>query len=248
MLGWFRARCPVEPAAKQWLEERMLWLAEEYGTDYFRSVQVVLPLDEFFPDPYSGSVRDVRCLLRRVCEYMDVDPKSVRLELYENRDPTVSADGLQRGAAGVYQQDRGKHVVGLDAANLGDPMGLVGTMAHELAHAHLLGDERISPEAEDMEPLTDLLTVFLGMGLFTANSVIREKYWQDGHSAGWQMKRQGYLTMPMYGYAHALFAWARREEQPVWARYLRGDVRDPFQQGLRFLKETGDSAFHPDRL
>jgi hypothetical protein len=114
-----------------------------------------------------------------------------------------------------------------------------------LAHVHLLGHGRITDEAEDHEPLTDLLTVFLGMGVFTANSVIREKYWHAGQWSGWSMGRRGYLSMPMYGYAFALFARARGEDGSAWARELRLDVRSAFEQALRFVSEVGNAARAP---
>jgi len=52
-------------------------------------------------------------------------------------------------------------------------MGLIGTTAHEVAHVLLLADGRISREEPDMEPFTDLLTVYLGLGIFTANTAFR---------------------------------------------------------------------------
>jgi hypothetical protein len=89
--------------------------------------------------------------------------------------------------------------------------------------------------------VTDLATVFLGMGVFTANATIRESYWTDGHFSGWSIGRQGYMTQRMYGHALALFALARKEEKPSWASHLRPDVADAFAKGLRFLQETPGS-------
>ena len=65
-----------------------------------------------------------------------------------------------------------------------------------LGHVHLLGHGRIDDEAEDHEPLTDLLTVLFGMGVFTANAVIREHHWDAGPVSGWSINRRGYLGMP----------------------------------------------------
>jgi hypothetical protein len=110
-------------------------------------------------------------------------------------------------------------------------------MAHELGHVHLLGHGRLTPDAEDHEPLTDLLTVFLGLGVFTANAVIREQYWDAGGWAGWKMGRRGYLGMPVYGYALALFARTRGEDGSAWSGELRPDVRSAFRQAGRFLAE-----------
>ncbi len=33
MLGWLFGGCPVDPAAKEWIEERLLWLRDEFGAD-----------------------------------------------------------------------------------------------------------------------------------------------------------------------------------------------------------------------
>ncbi len=100
-------------------------------------------------------------------------------------------------------------------------MSLVATIAHELGHVHLLGDGRISADEEDHEPLTDLLTVFLGVGIFPANSVIRDVNWHSGNMEGWSISRQGYLTAPMFAYALALFAYIRGEYKASWSKHLR---------------------------
>jgi hypothetical protein len=96
---------------------------------------------------------------------------------------------------------------------------------------------------ERKQPLTDLLTVFLGMGIFTANATIRDRTWTYGQMTGWSIGRQGYMSQRMYGYALALFALARGEEKPAWAGHLRLDVRSAFNKGLRYVRETGDTQF-----
>jgi len=40
--------------------------------------------------------------------------------------------------AGLYEEGERKFIVRLNKAELDDPMGLVGTIAHELAHVRLL--------------------------------------------------------------------------------------------------------------
>jgi hypothetical protein len=240
MFGWLRSRveCPVDPPIMEWIERRMLWLTEQFGWDRLCSVPVILPEPEYFPDPFHGTPEDARRLLDRVCGYMGVDPDAVELHFYQDRNPVQGTHG-QLGSAGLYEGAQGRHRVGIEVANLNDPLAMVGTMAHELSHVLLLGQGRISPEEEDHERLTDLLTVFLGMGVFTANSVIREHYWHAGEIYGWRIERRGYLTMPMYGYALALFARARGEERPSWVKYLRRDVRSAFKKAVRFFEEGG---------
>ena len=64
------------------------------------------------------------------------------------------------------------------------PFSIVATCAHELAHVVLLGQGRISLDAEDHEQLADLLPVFFGLGVFSANAVIRERNWVARSGAG----------------------------------------------------------------
>jgi hypothetical protein len=52
--------------------------------------------------------------------------------------------------------------------------------------------------------------------------------------------------MPMYGYALALFARERGEESPAWAKLLRPDVRQAFEQGCRFLASDEGDRPGPD--
>jgi hypothetical protein len=94
---------------------------------------------------------------------------------------------------------------------------------------------RIAGDAEDHEPLTDLLTVFLGLGVITANGNVREINWTLGNYSGWRISKRGYLDMRIYGYALARFAQDRREDIRRLSRELRLDVRTSFKQAIRFL-------------
>lgn len=245
MLSWFRPKCPVSADAKLWIERRMAWLVEQFGWKRMLDAPVVVPSGEFFPDEYDGSSRALRAMLDRLCDYMGVDCTRVGLDFYH--DPQGAAShldlgGSASGTAGMVEQTADEPTIWLETSRLADPLRAAATFAHELGHQRLLGEQRISPEEDDHEPLSDLVTVFLGAGLLTANSVIRAV---SGHGGGWEwwsVSRQGYLTAPMFGYALALFAWLRGEQRPPWARLLRPDVRSPFRKSLAYLNKTGDST------
>src|SRR5262245_48660067 len=98
-----------------------------------------------------------------------------------------------------------------------------------------LGQSRVRADENDHEPLTDLTTVFFGLGIFTANSTIRDRGWSSGLWTGWSTARLGYLNQRMFAYALARFAFERNELEPAWLRHVRPDVRAPLKQGLRFL-------------
>ena len=251
MLDWlFRPSCPCDAAAKGWAEERLQWLAEEFDDHAFNGRRLVLPTPEFFPDPYDGSKSAARGLLDRVCGYMDVVPALVRLKFAsdEGKLGLVNEGGYGVGyAAGTYEEGYRTFTVTIDTSMLPDPMGLVGTLAHELAHVRLLGESRIMSDEYDNELLTDLTAVHFGLGIFLANQpahfVPRAVCWP-----GSTLLKPEYMTPPLYGWALAHLAWFRGEERPKWMRYLNGGARANLAQGLRYLRATGDSAYKPARL
>lgn len=251
MLGWlFPPSCPCDPAAKEWIEERLEWLAEEFDDHAFNGRRVVLPTPEFFPDPYDGSKFAARALLNRVCEYMDVVPALVRLKFKSEGGKLsfVNEDGHDVGfAAGTYSDSYRKHVVEIDESILPEPSAVVGVIAHELGHAKLLGEGRIMSEEYDNELLTDLTTVHFGLGVFTANRPAHV-YPTEARWPGTTLFRPEYMTPPMYGWALAHLAWFRGEEKPAWAKHLKFHARADFNQGVRYLFKTCDTAYKPIRL
>ena len=64
MLDWlFPPSCPCDPSAKEWVEERLQWLAEEFDDSAFSGRRIVLPTQDFFLSRYNGSEEAVRELL-----------------------------------------------------------------------------------------------------------------------------------------------------------------------------------------
>ena len=172
MFDWlFRPSCPCDAVAKAWVEDRLAWLADEFPESAFAGRPLVLPTPEHFPDPWYRDRRSVRRMLDRVCGYMDVDPDRVDLELknelHRHLD-LVDGDGqaLAGGAAGTYSEGTFRSLIRIDVEELADPMNVVGTLAHELAHVRLLGEGRLHGEEFDNELLTDLTVVHFGLGVF----------------------------------------------------------------------------------
>ena len=94
-----------------------------------------------------------------------------------------------------------------------------------------------------MEALTDLTTIFLGLGIFTSNTLLRRHGWTEGNVEGWRVQRKGYISPEMAGWALALFAWARGEVHPHWERHLATDPKTYLKMGLRYLAQTADTTF-----
>jgi hypothetical protein len=252
MFGWFRPVCPCDAAAKPWLEERLGWLTRQFGLHVLLEAPVILPTEEFFPDPWDGTPKAARRMFRRVCEYMGVDTDAVELRFFDDPTPqSVHALDPSRGfAAGTWsaaEQPWQPGVVRIEKGGLTRPADLVGIMAHELSHQRLLGEGRAERDAFDNELLTDLTAVFHGFGVFLANNP-RKSTGKLSHWPGTKLYRPEYLSEPMLGYALAHIAWHRDEASPAWVKALRWAPRAVFKQGLGFLNQTADSSFKPVRL
>ena len=246
-------KLPVTEDDRLWVDEGFKRLEKLLGRRRMLEAQVVLPTAEDFPDPYDKTPAAAEKLLRRVCAYMKVDRQSIDFEVFGDEIdelkrilPEWHSSGGSR-AAGLYTHDAGGDaedrahsgmMVSIRSTQLKDPLALVATIAHELGHVLLLGGHLIDRKTPDHEPLTDLLTVFLGMGIFTANSAARFKQFQDERRQGWSMNRLGYLPEEVFGYALAKFALERGEEKPDWPKHLSTNVRAYFKRSLSWLTKN----------
>lgn len=220
------------------------WLIDELGSGIVQQSQAVLPTEEFFPDQFDGSEASVRHFINRVCEYMDVDPDSLFVRFEYSEDDMIhplASSGERRGhVLGTYRPRRdGKSTITLDLNKAHSPQSLIATVAHELGHVILLGEDRLDPDYEDHEYLTDLLTVFYGMGIFNANSALVFEQWTNQQYQGWQISSSGYMTEEMYGYSLGLFAAIRGETKPEWSRYLNTNVKSYLKTSLKFIERNG---------
>ncbi|MEO7717294.1 MAG: hypothetical protein ABIY70_13925 [Capsulimonas sp.] len=239
----FTPKLPITPEERRWADSMFDEFSRMFGESFLKNVSPVTPTPEFFPFDWDGSEESAEITLRRVCELMCVDRSRITLEFFEDKDELAEAlskeishfDQQRTGAGGYYRPtgDDGAAVVALERRKLRDPITLIATIAHELGHVILLGDGRITRDVEYMEPMTDLLTVYFGLGVFNANSAA--KFQQ--HSHGWSMQRLGYLSEPQFGYALALFAFRRGEVKPAWAKHLNINISAYFRQSLKYLQK-----------
>lgn len=235
MLDWFRSRPtpPVDTWFKAWTETRMLWLADQLGADRILKARVLRPAAEDFRGIDWRTDDGVRRLMGTLCGVIGIGPDEVELEILEDR--RVVGDSDQHGAL-----DAGRTIVRISRSRLTEFQGLVATLAHELAHAKLVGQGLLTAEADDHRIVADLATVFLGLGIFPANAALCELATQLGHR---EVRQHGYLPTHVLGYALALFAHARGEDVPEWGEDLRLDAAEPLRAGLKYLEKTGDTLF-----
>src|ERR1700756_3004304 len=179
MFGLSKPKLPITDEQRLWVDSSFLRLSNLLGARRMLDARVMLPTSEHFPDPYDRSEQALRTMFRRVAEQMQVDPASVDLQLFADsgvatRSLIPYSSGDTKGAGGFYCHDpTSRAQIAINDAQLKDPLSLVATIAHELGHVILLRPELVDRNAEDMEAMNDLLTVFLGFGVFNANAAFQ---------------------------------------------------------------------------
>ena len=239
MLG-FSPKLPVNQEERLWVDDGFARLEAMLGRTRLLEAKVVLPDAKHFPDAFDGNEASVEMLVHRICEYMQVDRTRIKLEIFPDEAEELRENSLwsiqTNRPAGIYfghesvMEEDGRVVIALKSSVLKDPTMLVATIAHELGHLILIGDGHLDRSTPDHEPMTDLLTVFLGLGIFSANSAARFQHHDHGggwHS--WSMRRLGYLPQGVYGYALAKFAAERGEIKPEWTQHLSNERPCIFQ-------------------
>jgi len=239
----FRPKLPITEDERLWVDEGFRRLSRLLGWSQMHNAPVVLPNDEYFPDPYDPTEAGLEALFRRVCTYVQVPRTNVELSVIpdssELTEMLPAYSYKTDGPAGLHfgsRSDDEKPLIAVRRSLLKDPLVAVATLAHELGHVVLLGGNHIQRDDEDMEPMTDLVTVYLGLGIFTANAARRFQQFQDDRRQGWSMNRLGYLPEPVFAYALARFAQLRAEERPDWAAHLNTNLKTWFKDSAAWLQ------------
>ncbi len=254
MFGLFSKKnnneCPIDPEMRLWMENSFMWLATQFGHDNISKKPMLLPTPEHFPIRYDGSKESLTKTAEIIARQMEIDISEVNLDIYEQNIQEFSGDfghriwtevdkdSEEKLAAGLYfdKNDQGRYDIFIEKKNLYDGENLVATLAHEFSHIKILGEKRL--EFND-EQLTDLTPVIFGFGIFNANSSFKEHKSFDsyGHNS------IGYLKQREWGYALALYAFFRQEENPDWLKFLTPNIKSDYKRSMDFILANTDKVF-----
>jgi hypothetical protein len=244
VFGLLKPKVPLDDDQLDWADRSFRRLGTLLGARRLLDATVILPTEEHFPDPYDQSEDALRRMVDRVAAAMKVDPGQIDVELFHSEYdvsrtlvPFFSGEGSSAGGLYFHTPEE-RQSIAINAAELKDPMALVAVIAHEIGHVILLRPGRVKRDESDMEPLNDLLTIFLGFGVFTANAAFRFSQYTTNESQGWSTRRLGYLSEPMLGYSLARFAYERREEKPDWASLVKSNITPYMKRSLAWLSQT----------
>jgi hypothetical protein len=218
--------------SRRWIRTSMDWMIAEFGRDVLLR-PIVLPTD-VIPDGYDGSEAAATAVCNCVDERMGLRPGQCALsfELNGVRRPVNRL--VVREGSGRWIRGEAQNEIMLSPALAADPVALIAIYAHEAGHELLLGGGRINlARRPDHEPLTDLVTVFFGLGIFTANAAYERRPRPNGR--GKQPLARGYLREAALSEALAHYAKLRGERHPEWDRYLDPPVRRGMRNQLAVL-------------
>jgi len=230
-MGLFGPSLPIARDEFEWLLACFAWLDQslkERVTQGGFAPQLMLPNDPALMSASSASdlflaVKNAAGLGRWECRLEQGEPRRKALV-------TDLATGpfSEKSALGTFSIEGNTPVIRYDPTLLRNPDALVATFAHELSHLliHTLG---LPPGGEALEEhATDCAAVYLGFGVFLANSARNFSQFTDGAMHGWQSEASGYLSENALVTALAIFE-ARFEgrdgAEPALKDYLRASYR-----------------------
>lgn len=233
---------PITANDKKWIEQSFGQLLDMFGEGFVRSLPTITPEKKYFDRDFKGTEADVEYLLTRVTEIMHIDAWEIQLMFYSNR-PTKFTEGIvatpQENLKGGWKSSSGEYIdkglglkeIWIELGLMNDPVGLISTLSHELAHYKLLGEYRM---LENDELLTDLTAVLFGFGIFKGNSYFKFNQWTTNSHQGWQMKKSGYLPEQVIAYAMAWLADYRNEDIS-WKKYFNKTMLKYFDRCHKYL-------------
>ena len=239
---------PLDKELRTFFEQNLLFLRDSFPYYDLKNSAVLVPKFQQFPIKWNGDEETAQNVLKILCNHMQIDISMIELRYFrvqgltlgDESDYIVVDSGPEGPPAGMFEQKaENSYLISISSEILAKPDYLIATMSHELCHLKLLGDLKL--EVND-EMLTDLCTVFFGIGVFNANTAFN--FTKDSEFWGWSTL--GYLMLEEWAYALALVAFMRDEDNPEWAKYLNAHIKSDFDKSLKYLRDFQDEIFTVD--
>jgi hypothetical protein len=229
---------------RDWLLAELAGLVEARGADTLLRTRLLLPVAADFPERFTPDAAGVRTIARRLLDHVGLGRLRPRVTTFtEARPPELGAPSRHEGTAAWFAGIHGDTCeLGVDEARLGDAAGLVGALAHEVAHAYRRHHRLEVDDPATEECLTDLTTVYLGLGVLTTAVSHRfsaeQAHERGGVTVRTSHSRLGYLGVQAMAFALAAQLVARAAsagERRAIAKAMGGVPGDCLRAGLASL-------------
>ncbi|PCJ66298.1 MAG: hypothetical protein COA58_05855 [Bacteroidetes bacterium] len=245
MAFWNRkSKSPITQEDELWIKEELQWIKNEIGEEEYFSLRTISPSDKIFDYKFDHSENDAKFLILEICKIYSLNPSNIKLKFFSETpqnfsegytmDPSDKMDKSWNSTLGTYSEQGKKINISLELELLNSTTGLIATIAHEIAHYKLLGEDRI---VENDEYLTDLLCIVYGFGIFQANSKFSFGQWTGSSHQGWSMQTQGYLPDQIISFVLAKLKIERGEEDS-WHKFLNQTSSKYYQKSINYLTDN----------
>lgn len=239
MFGFGRPRFPIDDDEAEWLVACFAWASGEFGgVENLPNRMVILPDETFYPPSRkTGHDRAVELFdqTKRHAGMSDW-PCDLRAGAADRERSIVEGHALRHHASqplGTFAYQEGRYIITYNPTSLAHPQTLVATLAHELAHYLIHTAQRRAPGGKALaEHATDLGAVFLGFGVFMANSAKTFRQFQSAGEQGWEMRGAGYLSENALVTALAIYVRLARADPAPVTRELKSYLRGVFRKAL----------------
>lgn len=242
MFGWFNAKphCAVPEKTRELLDDSFCWLIRRFGRERILHQRVLTPTFSDFPVLEYGVPDAANDIAEIVCRQMEIKRETFVIGFFDH-NPKKGNAGIppvnmpnNATALGLYtgRNSQGKLEILINNSELKNSVSLTATISHELGHAKLMGEGWYHGYEDDNEIMTELITVYFGLGIFGANSAFTVN--QKVFSMSFRTK--GYFRPETWAYALALYAWIIEEERPVWLKHVNKTVQGDFKNIMRWFK------------
>lgn len=247
MFGLFSSKPMLDEGSTRWLFEAYAWALGNFGSDIFHEDTIlVTPTDRHFPGRADSAEEMAVTAFRRVaayanmqtwpCELVPLAPGASLLA-----PPSIAASGAPRGPAAIVSLagETKNLAIAFDPGHIRQPHVLIATFAQQLAYHLGRTATEGPPGGEELRgPASDLLAVFMGFGLFLANSALT--VCRGGCSGcGTSVQSLGYLTEDEFAYALATFCALKNIPGEEAEAHLKKTLRPSYRKAVKEIGKTG---------
>lgn len=219
------------------------WLLMNFGGDsFYKNSGLILPTVEYFPAMVTSGESAARTTFSQVLKHAGMEEWPVNLVMQsEDPDrvvgPSLLIQSKDHNPLGTFSVSENHEVtITYNPKVVSNPMSMVATFAHELAH-YLTGYAKSSPPGgwENWEFATDIAATFMGFGIFQANSAFNFKQYSTPDGMGWETTGAGYLTVAEHSYALAVFLKLKNIDPKIAMPHCDPNVKHNLKKALKEL-------------
>ena len=245
MFGLFSTKPLLDEGSTLWIFEAYAWAFRNFGSDILHHDTIlVTPSNRHFPEQARSAEEIVSTSFQRVIAYAGMQNwpcQPVPVTACSEQPVTaIQISHAPRGpAAAISVSGASTNIpVAFDAHQVRKPHVLIAIFAQELAKHLGATAQEIPPGGEQLRPVAyDLLAVFMGFGLFLANSAL--EVGKGGCSGcGVSVQRLGNLTEEEATYALAVFCALKDIQADEVEPHLKKTLRAFFRKAVKEITHS----------